>query len=81
VTDAEKIEQIKTWIGEWANNDNKGGVAAMDILTEIMNLLEFDPFSDAPYKGAISVPCSPCGDGDTALEYHDHDHVSVENRR
>lgn len=26
-----------------------------------------------PYKGPINEPCSACGDGDTAMEYHDHD--------
>ena len=26
-----------------------------------------------PYKGPISVPCSACSAGDTAMEYHDHE--------
>ena len=25
------------------------------------------------YKGPINGPCSACGDGDTAMEYHDHE--------
>ena len=25
------------------------------------------------YKGPINGPCSACGDGDTAMKYHDHD--------
>lgn len=25
------------------------------------------------YKGPINEPCSACGDGDTAMKYHDHD--------
>lgn len=33
-----------------------------------------------PYKGAIDVPCSACGDGDVKLEHHDHEHVPVEHR-
>src|SRR5690349_16196068 len=82
VTDAEKIEQIKVWIGEWANNDNKGGGAAMDILTEIMHLLEFDPYADdkEPYKGPINQPCSACSAGDWKMEFHDHDYVDMKHR-
>lgn len=26
-----------------------------------------------PYKGRINGPCSACGDGDTAVKYHDHE--------
>lgn len=33
------------------------------------------------YKGPINQPCSACGDGDTAMEYHDHDYVPEDKRR
>jgi len=34
-----------------------------------------------PYIGPIAIPCSACSAGDTAMEFHDHDHVSIEDRR
>jgi hypothetical protein len=33
-----------------------------------------------PYRGPINIPCSSCGDGDTAMEYHTHDWAPLENR-
>jgi hypothetical protein len=48
MTDAEKIERIKTMVSEWAIDDKQGGGDAMHVLSEIMNLLDFDPWDQVP---------------------------------
>ncbi len=44
---------------------------------ELLNRLARE---ETPYKGAINIPCSACGE-DPKMEYHDHMHVRLEDRR
>jgi hypothetical protein len=56
VTDAEKISKIQTMVTEWALDDNQGGGAAIDVLGEIMNLLEFDPWQEREVAASLLLP-------------------------
>lgn len=46
MTDPEKIAEVKKTVAEWALDGNAGGGAAIDVLAEIMNILEFDPYEE-----------------------------------
>jgi hypothetical protein len=47
----------------------------------VIGAIPLQALPDTPYKGPINQSCSACSAGDTAMEYHDHDYVAVENRR
>lgn len=45
------------------------------------SLTSANPAPETPYKGPIAIPCSACSAGDTAMEYHTHNWVPLEDRR
>lgn len=44
MNDAEKIEKIKEIVGKWALDDSSTNLDILDVLIQIMETLEFNPY-------------------------------------
>jgi len=59
----------------------QAGVMSVEDARAALGIDEPEVSTAPPYKGPINVPCSACSAGDSAMQYHDHDHVPQVNRR